>query len=115
MFILAVIVTILRLLGNLYGPWVCKVPSYANFDFSEPNIAYDHGQPTNCYEMPVNGFQFVLTYNISAYMSSNMPTAPSGVTYKLSTTGNIPVRDTINSHLQYLNVLCVCSTASKHD
>jgi putative thiamine transport system substrate-binding protein len=47
----------------LYGPFATQLPNSPNFNFSNPGIAFDFGQPTEGFEFPYNGAQIVFIYN----------------------------------------------------
>jgi hypothetical protein len=50
--------------GNLlYGPWANKVPSAENFNWLQPDLAYDFGEPTKGLEMPFFEAQIVFVYD----------------------------------------------------
>ena len=50
----------------LYGPWATKLPNSANFDFNNPAIKTDFGEPTGGFEMPYNAAQIVFAINPTA-------------------------------------------------
>jgi len=60
--------------GLLYGPFASKIPSASNFDFNAANIAFDFGQPVGGLEMPLNSYQVIFCYNVSALAKSIKPT-----------------------------------------